>query len=74
MERGMRVLVQCEKTGRFLSDCNEWTDDIAKAVSFPSTVEATKHIRNCKLPTAAVLLKFADKRYDVRLDQHKSTD
>lgn len=68
----MKVVIQNCHSEEYFAGGNQWVREPERAVAFSSSVEAMEYMYEGDLHPAKVVLKFADKRYDV--DVAKTAD
>jgi hypothetical protein len=64
----MKVLLKRASDPSFLKDSNRWTANSAEALDFKTTPSAMDYSRIHGFRGASIVLKFADARYDLELE------
>jgi hypothetical protein len=64
----MKVLLKQARTGNFLKGLNSWTANSTEALDFKTTPSAMDYSQNHGLGGMCIVLKFADARLDVELE------
>jgi hypothetical protein len=64
----MKVLVQKRETPLYLGPAESWTADSSRAIDFQTSLRAIEFLAASRMSEGQIILKFADDRYDIRLD------
>ncbi len=63
----MKVYIQHRKTRLYLNDEKDWVKNETEARCFKSSIPAIDFCLANKIEHAIILMRFGDKRYDIRL-------